>query len=61
MGLLPSQASAALRRLSVLAALVALSLIPAVLLYLLFGELNSAAVEKTGLKLGGPVAEQPAQ
>jgi hypothetical protein len=51
-----SASSVTLRRLSVLAALVALSLVPAVLLYLLFGELNSATVEKTGLKLGGPVA-----
>lgn len=44
------------RRLAILASLVGLSLIPATLLFLLFGELNSALVQQTGLKLGGPVA-----
>lgn len=44
------------RRLGILATLVGLSLIPATLLFLLFGELNNAVVEQIGLKLGGPVA-----
>lgn len=44
------------RRLLILMALVAISLVPAVLLYMLFGDLNSAAIDNTGLKLGGPVA-----
>lgn len=48
--------NATVRRLLVVTTLVALSLAPAVLLYLLFGELSTASVERTGVKLGGPVA-----
>lgn len=44
------------RRLLILAGLVIIALIPAVLLYLLFGDINSATFEKTGVKLGGPMA-----
>jgi len=45
-----------LRRLVVIAVLVVLALLPAILLFWLFGQLNSAVIEQTGLKLGGPVA-----
>lgn len=44
------------RRLMILMALVIIALIPAVLLYLLFGDINSASFEETGVKLGGPMA-----
>jgi|SRR5262245_4664897 len=44
------------RRLTVLSILVGLSLITTIALFLLFGELNSAIIEKPTLKLGGPVA-----
>jgi hypothetical protein len=47
------------RRLLILFTLLVLSLIPAILLYLLFGKLNSANVQWTGkqvVELGGPVA-----
>jgi hypothetical protein len=50
------ESSPAARRLVVLGVLVGLSLIPAVLLYLLFGSMSSATVERSGIKLGGPVA-----
>src|SRR5262245_32223151 len=44
------------RRLTILSILVGLSLITTIALFLLFGELNSAIIEKPTLKLGGPVA-----
>lgn len=47
------------RRLIILSILILLSLIPAILLFLLFGQLNSANVKWTGhqeVQLGGPVA-----
>lgn len=47
---------AIVRRLSVLSLLVVLSLTASILLFLLFGELNSAFFEQTSLRLGGPVA-----
>lgn len=43
-------------RLLPLAAVVALSLAPSVLLYQLFGSLNSAFFEQLPIKLGGPIA-----
>lgn len=48
-----------IKRLSILSLLTLLSLLPAVLLFLLFGELNSAGVTLTGgkaVQLGGPTA-----
>lgn len=44
------------RRLLTICILVGLSLGVAILLFLLFGELNSAVFQQPGLKLGGPVA-----
>jgi len=47
------------KRLSILALLVVLSLVPAVLLYILFGDLNNADITVKGrqvIQLGGPTA-----
>lgn len=47
-----------MNKLVVIAALVIISIIPAILLYYLFGELNAAGVQWAGkqVQLGGPVA-----